>query len=178
VPDPIQALYKRAWQFRDEANSILGIYEDAPSRISSLEKTRRQIASLSLYQQKLFDEAAACIEQGCFRAAHVMAWAAFIDYLERKLASDGLKKVKAVKTGWSKFGSVEELRENVAEFQLIEVAKEVGLLSKQEMKTLHGALAKRNECAHPSDHNPDMNEAIGYVSELLKRIKRLEGKSI
>lgn len=178
MPDPIRIFCTRVQKFRDEAHSILAKHESAPSRIISLESTRQQIAGLSLYQQALFDEAVSCIEKGCFRAAHVMAWAAFMDYLEEKLASDGLKKVRAVKTGWSKFKSVEELRENVAEYQLIDAAKDVGLLPKQEMKILHGLLAKRNECAHPSSHNPDMNEAIGYVSELLKRIGRLKKKSI
>jgi len=176
--DALRALYKQAQKFRDEAHSILAKQETSPSRIISLEYTRQQIASLSLYQKALFNEAVSCIEKECFRAAHVMAWAAFMDYLEKKLASDGLKKIRAIKTGWSKFKNVEDLRENVAEYQLIEAAKDVGLLSKQEMRTLHGLLAKRNECAHPSNHNPDMNEAIGYVSDLLKRIKRLEEKNI
>jgi len=178
MSDAIHVLFERAQRFRDEAHAILSKHETAPSRIISLENTRQQIASFSLYQKALFDEAVSCIEKECFRAAHVMAWAAFMDYLERKLASDNLKKAKEVRTGWSKYKGIEELRENVAEYQLIEAAKDVGLLSKQEMKTLHGLLAKRNECAHPSSHNPDMNEAIGYVSDLLKRIKRLEKKSI
>jgi len=176
--DLVRAFCKRAQKFRDEAHSILARHESAPSRIISLESTRRQIADLSLYQEALFDEAVACVEKECFRAAHVMAWAAFMDYLERKTASDGLKKVKATKTGWSKFKDIEELRENVSEHQLISAAKDIGLLSKQEMKTLHGLLAKRNECAHPSGYSPNMNEAIGYVSELLQRIKKLEKKSL
>jgi len=178
MSDVIQALYERAQRFRDEAYSTLGKHETAPSRIISLVNTRKQIASLSLYQKALFIEAVSCIEKGCFRAAHVMAWAAFMDYLERKLASDNFKKLKSIKPNLSKYKGVEELRENVAEYQLIEAARDVGLLSKTEMKTLHGLLAKRNECAHPSHHAPGMNEAIGYASDLLKRIERLEKKSI
>lgn len=178
MADPVRTFCQRAQKFRDEAHSILARYESTPSRIISLADTRRQVADLSLYQKALFDEAIECVEKGCFRAAHVMAWAAFMDYLERKIASDGLKKVKAVKSAWSKFKNVEDLREHIAEYQLIDAAKDVGLLSKTETKTLHGLLSKRNECAHPSNHDPDMNEAIGYISELLRRIKRLEKKSL
>lgn len=178
MTDLVRTFYKRAQKFRDEAHAILAKHEGAPSRIISLENTRQQIESLSLYQEALFKEAVACIEKGCFRASHVMAWAAFMDYLERKIASDGLKKVKEIMEGWSKFKDIEELRENVSEHQLITAAKKIDLLSKQEMKTLHGLLAKRNECAHPSSYDPGMNEAIGYVSELLKRIRGLEKKSL
>lgn len=176
--DPVLTFCERVQKFRDEAHSILERHENSPSRIISLEDARRQVVGLSLYQEGLFDEAINCVEKGCFRAAHVMAWAAFMDYLVNKLASDGLKKVKAVKSGWSRFRDVEELREHIVEHQLIDAAKDVGLLSKAEKKTLHGLLAKRNECAHPSSHEPDMNEAIGYISELLKRIKSLEKKKL
>ena len=44
------------------------------------------------------------------------------------------------------------------------------------MKSLHGLLSKRNECAHPSDYEPEFSETIGYVSELLNRIKKYEMK--
>ncbi len=174
----LQAFCERAQQFRVEANSILAKHESAPSRIITLEKARREIAALSLYQHTLFEEAVECIEKECFRAAHVMAWAAFMDYLEMKIASDGLKKVLAARKGWAKFKDIEDLRENIPESQIIDVAKDVGLLSKKEAKTLQGLLSKRNECAHPSNHDPDINEAIGYVSELLIRIKTLEPKSL
>jgi hypothetical protein len=168
----------RALCFQQDAHSLLSRHEDTLSRVIALDKTRKRISSLSLSQKSLLEEAVLSIERGCFRAAHVMAWAAFIDYLEEKLASDNLKAIKAKRTGWAQYKSIEDLRENVVEYQLIGVAKDVGLLSKTEMKTLHGLLAKRNECAHPSHHNPDMNEAIGYVSELSNRIDRLEKKSL
>ena len=107
-----------------------------------------------------------------------MAWAAFMDFLERKLASDGLKKIRDVRPGWSRHQSIEELREEVTEHALIEAARDAGLIRKSEMKSLHGLLAKRNECAHPSGYRPGMNEAIGYVAELLSRIEQLQGRSL
>ena len=42
------------------------------------------------------------------------------------------------------------------------------------MKALHGLLNRRNECAHPSDYFPDLNETLGYLSELFQRIEYLE----
>ena len=81
-----------------------------------------------------------------------------MDLLEEKLASDGLVKIRAAYPAWAaNAGSIEELREAVVEFQLIQAAKRLGLCSNTEMKALHGMLNKRNECAHPSDFFPDMN---------------------
>ena len=169
---------RRALAFQHDAHLILSRCEDAPSRVVVLDRTRRRVSGLSIKQGSLFREAIACIEAGCFRAAHVVAWAAFMDHLEERLASDGLKAIKAVRPSWAQYDDIVRLRESVTEHQLIEAAKDVGLLSKSEMKTLAGLLAKRHECAHPSDYNPDMNEAIGYVSELLGRVEALDRKSL
>ena len=100
-----------------------------------------------------------------------------MDLLEEKLASDGLVKLRAAKAAW-KAGSVEELRETVVEYQLIEAAKDLGLCTKTEMKALHGMLNKRNECAHPNDFFPDMNITLGYISELLTRGATLQPKTL
>ncbi len=106
-----------------------------------------------------------------------MAWAAFMDFLEEKLASDGLLKVRALRPTW-KAASVEELRDNVVEFQLLEAARDLGLFGKTETKALQGLLSKRNECAHPSKYFPSMNETLGYVTEVLSRIGTLHPKTL
>ncbi len=43
-----------------------------------------------------------------------------------------------------------------------------------EEKALKGLLTERNECAHPSDYEPDLNETLGYVSKVLKRVWSLQ----
>jgi hypothetical protein len=164
--------------FEDDAHQILSKYESSQSRIILLDQTRKQLIMLSLQQDELFQQALACTERSIFRAAHVMAWAGFMDFLEQKLSSDGLIKVKSVKTTWVKFSTIEEIRENIPEFQLIEAAHEMGFLSKSLTKTLLGLLSKRNECAHPSGYQPGLNESLGYISELLNRIDQLYAKPL
>ena len=122
-------------------------------------------------------QALRCVEQRLFRAAHVMAWAAFMDFLEEKLASDGLAKVRAARPAW-KAHSVEELREHQPEYQIVEVTQAVGLCGKSEAKALLGLLNGRNECAHPSSYYPQLNETLGYISQLLQRIATLAPKSV
>jgi hypothetical protein len=131
---------------------------------------------LSLSQERLLDEALACVEHGLFRAAHVAAWQAFMDFLEQKMASDGLVKLRAARTKWPQNSTIEELREQFPEHQIIEAARDVGLVSKSGAKSLLGMLSKRNECAHPSNYRPDMNVCLGYVSDVIVRIDEISQK--
>jgi hypothetical protein len=173
----ISKLLDRARAFQREAHQILSVHESTPSRIVLLENTYKHLTALSVRQDELLRQALRCIENELFRSAHVMAWAGFMDFLEEKLASDGLKNLRAIRPGW-KATTVEELRDTVVEFQLIEATRDLGLCTKTEMKALHGLLNKRNECAHPSDYFPSLNESLGYVSEILQRIGQLQPKSV
>lgn len=172
------ALIQRVDQFRGEAVKILATHETSTHRLITIEQTRRKLQELSPRQQAILDEAITCVEKGLHRAAHVLAWAAAIDNLEEILASDGLVKVRAIRPKWDKCGSLEEMREYHNEDQLLDVAKDLGLIGKTENKVLHGHLAKRNQCAHPSDHSPDLNESLGYISDLLAHLERWSSKSL
>ncbi|MFC1538475.1 hypothetical protein ACFL6H_03550 [Candidatus Latescibacterota bacterium] len=168
---------KKVVCFNKDAHSILSKHESSLSRLVTIEDTHKKLTNLSLQQNNLFEEALNSIKASNHRAAHVMAWAAYIDYLEEKLASDGLKKIFAKRPKWSKFITIDIIRENIPEYQLIEVAYDVGLLPKTQKKIIHGLLSKRNECAHPSGYKPGLNESLGYISELLQRIEYIQKKS-
>jgi hypothetical protein len=167
----------RVLAFEREAHGILAVHEAAPSRLVLLEGTYKKLGALSLQQDELLRQALRCIENELYRAAHVMAWAGFMDFLEEKLSSDGLVKIRALRSSW-KASSREELRENNVEYQLIDAARDLGLCGKTEAKALQGLLSKRNECAHPSSYFPNLNETLGYVSEVLSRIDRLKPKTL
>lgn len=173
----LKLLVAKVKAFEQEAHAILATHEGAGSRVIILEESYDKLTKLSLKQDELFRQALRCVEHKLFRAAHVLAWAGFMDLLEEKLASDGLVKLRVARPVW-KTANVEELRENVVEYQLIEVAKELNLVSKTQMKALHGMLNKRNECAHPSEFYPDVNDTLGYISELLSRIATLQTKTL
>src|SRR5260370_29613078 len=108
----LAAAMRRGSASQREAHLILSRHEAARSSVIRLEETYKRLGALSLRQDDLFRQALRCIEQDLYRAAHVMAWAAFMDFLEEKLASDGLATVRAVRPNWPA-GTVEELRENV-----------------------------------------------------------------
>lgn len=167
----------RAQAFKHAAQQILATHESSPARVITLEKTYDDLDELSLHQDDLFRQSLRCVEQGLFRAAHVMAWAAFMDFLEEKLAADGLVKMKALYPKW-KGDTMEEMREYVSEYAFIEVTKPLKLCTKNQVKALLGLLNRRNECAHPSDYYPGVNETMGFIAEVLQRIRQLQRKSL
>jgi hypothetical protein len=123
-------------------------------------------------QDELFRESLRAIEVGLFRAAHVLAWAGFIDFLHELLVPGHLSALQASLPKWS-LTARDDLREH-GEYQVIEAGKTIGVYNKGTMRALHGLLNKRNECAHPSGYFPDFNEALGFIGELFKRIDKLQ----
>jgi len=174
----VKRLIASAKEFEKQAHALLAIHESASkSRVVVLDSTYRDLGALNLRQDDLMKQALRCTEAGLYRAAHVMAWAAFMDYLEEKLQSDGLVKVKAARPLW-KGSDIAEMREYVPEAQLVEVSQVVGLCTKNEVKALTGLLNRRNECGHPSNYYPQLNETLGYISEVLQRVKTLQPKRL
>jgi hypothetical protein len=154
-----------------EIQSILSTYEASPSRLITLEKSYAELESLSLAQDELFREALRAVEQGLYRAAHVLAWAGFMDWLHHLLADHHLDAVKSERPKW-KIESAEDLRA-YGDFQVIETGKAAKVYVASTMRSFHGLLDRRNECAHPSDYFPDLNMALGYITDLLDRTKRM-----
>lgn len=169
-------LLSRAEAFKQEAHDIFGEFESAPSRVIKLDESYRALTLLNLKQDELMKQAFRCAENGLYRAAHVMAWAAFMDFYEEILASDGLVAVRALRDKWNRCRDIEELREYQPESALLDLAQPLRLASKNEMKALHSMLSKRNQCAHPSSFAPDLNATLGFLSEVLHYLKLLNGK--
>jgi len=95
-----------------------------------------------------------------------------MDFLEVKLATN-LVQVNSVRPKW-KVKSVEDLRDIGSDFQVIDVLRDVRLCTRTEEKALKGLLNKRNECAHPTDYYPGLNETLGYISEILRRLESFQ----
>lgn len=166
---------RRIAELEVEARTILGTHEATPERVITLEQSYAALTKLSISQDELFREALRAVEFGLFRAAHVLAWAGFIDYLHNYLWDRYEAELRQERSKWN-LQSAEDLRDH-ADFQVIETGKVVKAYSNTLMKALHGSLNTRNECAHPSEYYPDLNDALGYVSGLSKRVAHLQAKA-
>lgn len=166
---------ERASKFEAEAHKLLGNIETASSRKITLDESYNRLAKLTVSQDDLFRQALRCVEVGVMRAAHVMAWAACMDFLQALAASDNFQAINSAMRNWN-VSVGDDLGERFTDFAIIEALKNAGFVKKAEMKAFHGMLSKRNECAHPSDFYPGMNETLGYVSEIFKRIELLQAR--
>lgn len=172
-----EGFIRRAEAYEAAAHTMFSTFDSSPSRVIELVEARKQLTILSLQQDDLLREALRAIEVELFRPAIVMAWAAFMDFLEDKLASDNLQAVHSKRPALAKFSTMDDIKENVTEYQLLQVAHDVKVITKAEKKALHGLLSKRNECAHPTGYNPKLSEAVGFVAELLNRIPTIDLRS-
>ena len=166
-----EQFYLSVLDLRKKGNLILSKYESSTSRTITIDSSYKRLRKLSLRQEELFQEAFKGIEYGIFRSSIVLAWAAFIDFLADKIGEDNFTKLNARKN-WS-ISSTDDLREKASDSIIIECASELGLINKNTAKNLRGLLAKRNECGHPSEYKPGLNDTLGYIDELLKSIELL-----
>jgi hypothetical protein len=177
-PDDYAGWIARVQNFKAEAHVILSRHESAvESRVIILEKAYNDLALLNLRQDDMMKQALRCAEKELYRAAHVMAWAACMDYIEEKLSADGLVKLKTARPNWPG-NDIQEMAEHISEYQLVESLKLLGLATKNEQNALLGLLRRRNECAHPTGYLPGVNETLGYIDEVIQRIKRLAPKTL
>jgi hypothetical protein len=158
--------------FRIEAERILSFNETSIHRTADLSASYTQVESLTREQAEMIRQSLRCVELGVFRAAHVMAWASVVDFLQRLADEDGFNQLNSKYTEW-KIKSLDDLRDRFGEHNLVEAMHQSGMLNKSEKKALHSLLNKRNECAHPTDYYPDLNQSLGYVSECIFRLKAL-----
>ena len=177
-PDTCTRWAIRVQNFEAEAHAILSTHEGAgASHVVVLEQSYEALGLLNLKQDDMMRQALRCAESGLFRAAHVMAWAACMDYIEDKLSEDNLVKLKAARPDW-KGKDIHEIGEYISEYQLVEALKLLGLTTKNENQALLGLLRRRNECAHPTGYLPQLNETLGYIAEVLQRVAKLAPKNL
>ena len=169
---PIKDIVRRSIAFQKQAKIILSSHEASPARSITIEETYKTLRKLSTKQDDLFRQALRCVEYRLYRAAHVLSWAAFMDFFEEKIASN-LGKLNETKPNW-KVKSVDDIRDIGSDFQIIEALREMQLCGKTDEKALKGLLNRRNECAHPTDYYPKLNETLGYVSEIIGRLESFQ----
>ena len=160
---------------QEDLTKHLAKREQSTHRVITLEASYVQLTALSLKQDELMREALQCVEAGFYRPAHVAAWAAAIDFChEWSIVPTRFAKIQAARPKWTL--AVQEDFHDQTDHAFFEALKAANLIPKTVMKGFQGLLNRRNECAHPEDYKPTINDTLGYVDELMKRIAGLQAK--
>jgi len=175
--DLILRFQKKLLDFNQDAHQILGIHEGASkSRVIVLRRdSYKRLQKLSIKQQALFEESLGCAEAGHFRSAIILAWVGFMSFVLDKVDAHGLQNLAKQGSSWN-HKTIEEVSEKHADYRIFEALRDTGLFTGKETTAFHGLLSRRNECAHPSSHTPDANQALGYISEIFSRIEQVQKK--
>lgn len=126
----------------------------------------------NLQSRRYVQEAVICYHAGAYRAAVVLAVAAGMDELRRKL-DDLVTSGGANKQIQDEAKAIEKLftDQQAFESQLITACENpVGFLTPSEAKKLHLLLKLRHLCAHPSGHNGSAEEAREAVASIVDLI--------
>jgi len=173
----LNILLKKTSEFKTDIHNLLSTHESAfKHRVKKLEDSYKKLKGLSIKQNELFEESLKCLENELYRSAIILAWISFMDFILDFLEHDKFIKLNSTMPKWS-ISTREQLIETQTDYNIIVCLYQMGACSKTEKKALHGLLNKRNECAHPTSHDPDFNESLGYVSEIFSRIKLFKRKN-
>ena len=171
----IEILYKewssKAKAAENAAHQILSVYGDTHSRVISLNDLLKRLSNLPVDINSYFKESIFCLEHELKRASVVMSWAGFFQIFSENVYSKHEADIRKQRTKWV-FKDLAELKENYPEAQIIDVAKDVKAINKSEIKIYHGQLAFRNQCAHPTFFQPSLNNAIGFVDNMISQTEK------
>lgn len=166
--DPVaNFLYDSTSTIKRELNRVLENFENSKHRVVTIQEMYLKLDNLSVRQDGLLREATDCIRFKLFRASHVLAWSAMVDLLTEIY----IKKIDDSKT-------FEEVGNEFNDNRLIEQLRANKLIDKQTEKLLKGNLATRDEFAHPSPYDPDLNQSLGYMSQIIARMSYLKNKNL
>ena len=133
----------------------------------------------NLAEKTYLDEALSCYTHGSRRAAIVMTWnltyAHLCDHVLTKRLADfnarwplsmpGMHKHK-VKT----IAVMDDFNDELKEFQVLEICRDGGIITKNVYNILHAALGRRNAAAHPNGVIIDQLQTDAYIADMINNV--------
>lgn len=173
-PRSPRAVVEWAATAQADLSKMLAKRETSTHRVMTVTESYNKLSKLNSKQDRLFREALRCAEHGLYRSAHVTSFAALMDFIHDWIANDSarLAAIQANYVAWN-IRQAADFREQ-KDFQIFEAMKKVGFINNSMMKALQGLLNKRNESAHPDTYEPGINDTLGYLDEMLKRIATIQ----
>ena len=123
-------------------------------------------------------EAVTCYEQGLYRAAILLVWAAVVEHLYIVASShaNGINALEAANL--ARFGKSRMYRQirkkddflYLGEANWLQLAEDAGLMNRNARQMLIERLNLRNRCGHPTKYKPGREETVVFIESLLLNI--------
>lgn len=155
---------------------VTNIAKQAPA--VALHSLRDAAALAPANYRAYLDEAIDCYENGAYRGAVLMVWAATVEHvystIERKQSGfKTLEKHNAARFGQS--GAYKKIRKKddllyLSDQNFFLICEDAGVFNKNARALLTERLTLRNRCGHPTGYVVGREEAVVFIESLLLNI--------
>jgi hypothetical protein len=173
VEQLLDGLRKLQGEFREE---VADVERESPA--AALESLTDALKQAPKEYRPYLEEAVTCYEQGLYRAAILMVWAAVIQHLYSTVGSHrgGVAAFEAANQ--ARFGSSRNYRAikkqddllYMGERDFITLGEDAGMYNRNARKILHERLELRNLCGHPTGYRVGREQTVVFVESLLLNI--------
>lgn len=136
--------------------------------VSALEAVAKKIADDNV--RHYIEEAILCLQAGARRAAIVFAWVAAAGELQSRVWAHGASAVTAAAQSHSPRTRTLTKRDDLSELNealLLQVAKDLGVIDKNEKQMLDQCLTTRNTCGHPNKYRPGVAKVKSHIEDIV-----------
>lgn len=122
-----------------------------------------------------FEESVKCYENGCYRAAVILAWESSIGVLydrvlEHCLEEFNLEATKRV-SKWKEARCFDDFS-NMKESTFLDILCAISVIAKSTKQELQGCLTLRNGCGHPNTYLIGPQRALGCIESLWNNVHK------
>lgn len=177
LSDPTLSQFERLRAFQEAyAIPVRDVSRQAPAQ--ALHSLRDATARAPKNYQDYLNEAVDCYEQGAYRGAVLMVWAATVEHIYTAIENHqgGFKAIEAANV--TRFGKSNTYRKvskkndllylNDKNFLLL--CEDAGVFNKNARLLLTEKLDTRNRCGHPTGYVIGREEAVVVIESLINNI--------
>lgn len=155
---------------------VTDVEKQAPA--AALHSLREATAKAPTNYQNYLNEAVDCYEQGAYRGAVLMVWAATVGHIYSVIENHvgGLKELELANDG--RFGASQtyhRIRKKndllyLSDKNFLLICEDAGVFNRNARKLLEEKLVTRNFCGHPTGYVIGREEAVVFIESLINNV--------
>jgi hypothetical protein len=175
--EDVQRKFQRLRAFQEEYSiPVSDIVKQAPAK--ALHSLREATSKAPAGYRDYLNEAVDCYENGAYRGAVLMVWAATIEHIYDTVQKHqgGFRKLE--KANAARFANSSTYRKvskkndllYLSDNNFLLICEDAGVFNKNARKLLAERLSTRNMCGHPTGYVIGREEAVVFIESLINNI--------